>query len=691
MLGKDVLKPPGWEREGRIAGGSKVQFPSAAAACGGTATSGNTHSADRGAGMDNFAYIQLSDLQFHQLFHAMQPTLRSFTCSVFALTLLFLSACSRPPEKRSDDVHSYARSRQGDLRLSSYVTAHAVRDLLGTEAGRREALSVLSANGITKVYLEVYRSGLAVEAGLLKELADFFKSNGFEVAGGIATVPGEDFGVYQDGPLSWFNWQNEKTQADLLRVMEETGALFDSFIVDDFVCTSDTSLESKDAKGDRDWGQYRRDLLTGLSQSLFIDPVKRIRPDVTMIIKYPQWYDRFHLFGYAPARQTPLFDRIWVGTETRGQYTPRFGYVQPYEGFVNYRWLASMAPEKAGGAWFDHIDCDALDFIEQAWQTVLAGAQEIIIFNYYNLTEGHPGQHPLRTEFAALADLAAEVALHPVEGAAAYKPPDSDAGGNLYLMDYIGMLGVPLVPVSSYPESAEVVFLPAQAAADADIGKKMQASLARGTVLVLTPGFLAAAAGAEELSAIAGMSVPKIRRPISCGRIRSAAGEETLNAPVELAAALGLRDAEVLLEAVGERGAVPLLTRNAQGNVYVLNVHTFSQDDFTAANEWLLCPKPLGLLDLPRNAANAVRSAFNGRLGYHLDVPARVSFQPLGRAGVVLHNYGRAAAEVRLVPGFGASWTDALSGQSPNQSGDTILLQLPARGRVWLRTGDREG
>lgn len=616
------------------------------------------------------------------------PRLHSiiFGCTFIFFLILLMGAC-QGVEKASSDVHAYAQSRQNDLKLSSYVTAHAVRDLLGTEAGRREALSLLKANGMTGVCLEVYRGGLTVDTDLLEYLIRFFGENGFEVSGGIATVPGEDFGVYQEGPLSWFNWQNEKTQSDLKRVMSETGPLFDTFIVDDFLCTSDTSLESKAARGDRDWGLYRRDLLAELSQSLFIDPVKRIRPDVTVIIKYPQWYDRFHLFGYAPARQTPLFDRIWVGTETRGQYTPRFGYVQPYEGFVNYRWLASMAPEKAGGAWFDHIDCDAQDFVEQAWQTVLAGADEILVFNYFNLTEGHPGQHRLRTDFALLADLAAEVKRNPVEGVMAYKPPDSDAGGNLYLMDYIGMLGVPLIPVSAYPDGAGVLLLPVQAAADPGVVEKAVASLDKGSVLVLTPGFLAAASGAEELALLAGVSMPDISTPLAAGRMRGPDGVAMLESPLDLAAAFIAVGAEVLLEALTDRGGIPFLSRNAAGNVYVLNVHTFSQADFTAANEWLLCPKPLGLLDLPRSAANTLRSAFNGPLGYHLDAPTRVTLQPLGKAGMVLHNYDREAVSIRLVPAVDATWTEVISGERPRQSGDTLLLQLPARGRVWLRAG----
>ena len=198
-----------------------------------------------------------------------------------------LSFCTTPTEP-VDDVLSVAKNRLDDLRLSVFITAQAVDQLLSTPAGRREALSILRANGITKVYVEVYRGGLVVSTDLLKTVADFFQKNDFEVAGAIATVPGDGFGVRQEARLGWLNFQSRKTQEDLRKVMEGAAPLFNSFIIDDFLCSADTSAESKSAKGDRTWSEYRRDLLTELSGSLFIEPAKRLNPDIHMIIKYPQ-------------------------------------------------------------------------------------------------------------------------------------------------------------------------------------------------------------------------------------------------------------------------------------------------------------------------------------------------------------------------------------------------------------------
>ncbi len=138
--------------------------------------------------------------------------------SVLITLAILTNSSSAKGNSEIEDQFSYAQTRTDDLRLSIYITAHAINDLLANEAGRREAISIFRGNGITKAYVEVYRSGLVIEKSLLEKVRDTFIKNGIEVVGGIATVPGGDFGVKQDGKLGWFNWQNPKTQNDLTRV-----------------------------------------------------------------------------------------------------------------------------------------------------------------------------------------------------------------------------------------------------------------------------------------------------------------------------------------------------------------------------------------------------------------------------------------------------------------------------------------
>ena len=558
--------------------------------------------------------------------------------------LIFTILCRCASEQDNVDMYSLAKQHQDDLRFAVYITAHSVDYLLSSLTGRREALSLLRCNGITKVYLEVYRSGLVVPPQRLKDVRDFFKDHDIEVVGGIATVPGEDFGVRQQGELGWFNWENKKTQTDITKVMHDVAPIFDTFIVDDFLCTADTSLESKAAKGEQSWSLYRRDLFTTLYSELFINPAKELNPDITIIIKYPQWYDRFHLFGYDVKTGPQLFDRVWVGTETRGQYTQRYGYVQPYEGFVNYRWLASLSGDKIGGAWFDHGDCDESDFIEQAYQSVLAGAGEIVLFEYNSFVNCHIGHHLLRQEFENLTKLARAVAKNPVKGIPAYKPPHSDAGGDLYIMDFIGMLGVPIVPVPSYPAEADVLFLPTQAAADPDIWSHVQHSLQHNATIILTAGFLANAPDSRRFCKLCGVDWPVHSAPMQAERIRVGPNMFSLDRSLDLEASLTLTDAESILPAEVGVLNIPFLTR--KGPLFVLNTHTFSQADFNAVDEVLLCPKPLGLLEIPHVWADSLRSVFNSSLDFEMSAPTRVTVQPLDDSGWMIHNYNRIPVEL---------------------------------------------
>ncbi len=602
------------------------------------------------------------------------------------LTFLILNGCNES-KPLIDDNFEFAKSYSQDFKLSVYMTAHTIDRLLAVEAGRREAVSLMRANGITKVYIEVYRGGLIVSPELLALVKDYFIQNNFEVVGGIATVPGKDFGVKQEGKLGWFNWQNSKTQEDLKQVMLNAAPIFDTFIVDDFLCTGDTSLESKAAKGERSWSEYRRQMLTDLATSVFIDPAKSVNPDIHMIIKYPQWYDRFHMFGYDVETGPKLFDEVWVGTETRGQYTQRYGFVQPYEGFVNYRWISTLAGDKIGGAWFDHGDCDRLDFIEQAYQSVLAGANELVIFNYGSFVNGHAGHHLLRMDFEKLAVLAKAVRTSPVQGIAAYKPPQSDAGGDLYIMDVIGMLGIPLVPVSSYPENAHTIFLPTQAATDPAIVAKIEASLKKDTRIIMTSGFLANVPNGDQLIAKAGISRPIIKS-LSADQVLIDDTVEQLSRPLDMEAAYTVIDEHnVLLEAIVDDTPVPFFNVSADGQIFVINSHTFSEADFEAVGEVLLCPRPLGLLDIPKSWANTLRKAFNEKLKMELDAPTRVTMQPLKNGDLVLHNYNKQEVTLNLSGIDFNGITDGFEAYEFEVDNNGLTLKMKPRSRVWLRRG----
>jgi len=105
-----------------------------------------------------------------------------FTSAYIWILLLpaFINSCIQPTDTVNDQF-SYTQGLKDDLQLSIYITAHAVKNQLSDEAGRREAISIFRCNGITKAYIEVYRGGLVIEKKLLEEARDLFEKNQIEV------------------------------------------------------------------------------------------------------------------------------------------------------------------------------------------------------------------------------------------------------------------------------------------------------------------------------------------------------------------------------------------------------------------------------------------------------------------------------------------------------------------------------
>jgi len=609
-----------------------------------------------------------------------------------------------------------ARERMGDLRFSSYATSRHVEQLATDEAVRDRAWNTIQSMGITKLYIEVYRGGHVVSPEHLIFVRNWLRKKNVDVVGGIATVPGGDFGVRQKGPLGWFNWQNKKTQRDIEKVIRTAAGIFDTFIVDDFLCTGDVSEESKAARGSRSWGEYRRALLTELAKSIFVGPAKEVNPAITMIVKYPQWYDRFHLFGYDTETFPQIFDKVWVGTETRGRNTQRFGFVQPYEGFVNYRWLADIAGDKIGGAWFDHGDCLEYDFLDQAYMSVLAGAPELVFFNFNNIMQDHPDHEKVIAEFDQLAELAAFVREHPVIGIPAYKPPNSDPGGDMYIMDFLGMLGIPLVPVHEFPENAPIIFLPAQAASDPSLLNHIKKARARGTYLIITTSLLIASPDADELKRIAGISTKIKSEPIRARLLSSSPktqDSENTDAMINLESPIeaGLMSREIVCTARGKQLVLLSVNETPGGRIALLNTHTYNQADFDTVGEVLLCPRPLGLLDMAGSALSAFRAIFGNRMITEnnktitpnplvpvLDGPACVTIHPFDDENCVVQNFNDEEVRIvvtvqiqenrynRFIDGF----TKKLIPVRTANSKSTVSLDLliPARGRFWIRRVD---
>jgi len=540
-----------------------------------------------------------------------------------------------------------AQSAASDLQISVYCTADEVRKHLLTSDDRERVLRTLAPLKVSRLFLEGRRGDSFVPPAQLREAKKFFASKGIRCSGGIATVPGANFGVRQTGGLDWLNWESPKTQADVADFFTQNAPVFEEIIVDDFFCTGDISAVSEQARGSRDWGEYRCDLLVSLIEPMMVKPTRAADRRTRLILKYPQWYDRFHLFGYDPPRMSPRFDEIWVGTEVRNPDTPRWGYTQPTEGYMNFRWLTSFSGSKVRGAWFDHIECSAQNLVDQAYGSVLAGASELTLFHLGDLIANHPGDQLLANRLPELREVARRVHGQTRRGVAFYKPANADSAENMYLADYLAMIGLPVLPVATYPEDAKAAFLPVQAAGDVHLVDEMQRHLRRGATIVATPALLRSLG--PEAARLAGVTIGPVPEPMAASTVNILGKKVALAIPLEFDAAMQVNSSSVeILAGLAEQN-VPFLTRKAagRGELLILNVRTYSEQDFRDTGEWLLSPKRLGLGAIPQPLADAIRTPLMKPLGVEFHAPAGVQLVLFGKKACV-YSFRDDAVRVRF-------------------------------------------
>lgn len=514
-----------------------------------------------------------------------------------------------------------AAGAQGEtaVRFEAYVTAHQVEQLLASDESRNEALARFQDLGISKVFLETVRSGFKPSAETLTAARDFFRGRGLEVSGAVATTNGNDFGVASNQPGIWLNYQSEKTQADMAEHFRWIAGLFDELMIDDFFATDDESEISAEARGDRSWSEYRLELMMEFAARHVIAPAREANPDVQLILKFPQWYDRFHKFGYDAALAHTLFDRIWVGTETRNPETQRFGFTMPTMGYINYSWLAGLSGDKIGGGWYDFGDCTPETYLMQGYQTVLAGAREIVLFEAGGIVSDNPCLEPFKRRRHAVEALGAVIGNRRALGIPAYKPPrgegsDEAGAGNLYVYDYLATLGLPAVPVAEPPPAgANAVFLARQAAGAPGIADNVREWLNHDAQVFVTPDFLAAV-GDDELTRLAGFEPPFVLSGEEAAVNGFGAGAVNLRV-IPMPA-----DGSVL--ALGETalGPVPILTRKRfeRGEVLTLNLHTYRHGEFAPDREQFLPPRPLTIKNWPDAIVNQIHRAARFPYGFEI-------------------------------------------------------------------------
>ena len=527
---------------------------------------------------------------------------------------------------------SQLNGRTGPLRFSAFVPAQSVNHHFSSLEGRCEALQLFQTSKISKVYLDCLRGGHFPGEDVLVAARDFFCENALEVSAGLTPTRGT--GKASTHGRWWLCYTNEKTQEELQQVVRRTARIFDEIIVDDFLCTQCQCAECRTARGERSWSEYYLDLLVQVAKDCIIAPSKAENPQIRLVIKYPQWYDRFHAFGYDVRQHPNLFDEVWVGTEIRD---PRVEYVHQYQAFANYQWLASISGEKIGGAWFDFINCYPEIYVEQAVQSILAGARELIRFHYQPdlYSPENPNTRALLQAIPALEKLASLLDGHAPacsaghcagrpQGIAFYKPPDTDGEDEAYLLDYLGMLGLPMIPCHVFPHDAQAVCLPSHAAVDPDVVDNALSLAERGATIMLTPGFLGKLAHDERILRLAGYANPPVTATdLWTFRFSVQQNPAPAESHIHFGANLHPVSAEVLATGIHPSGNFPVLTRNSyeNGKVLVFNAKTFRYPEGSGR---VTVAEPVSLPNLPQKLVDVLRAEMLSGFPVDVQVQSRV-------------------------------------------------------------------
>ncbi len=383
-----------------------------------------------------------------------------------------------------------AKANKDTLKISTLFTAQDVRDRLSSESGIDKAIDWCKQTGVTRVFVEAFRDGYTAEKSALEHAKKRFLDADIEVSGCVTPT---GVGKKSTGWNAICCYTDEPTQKRVQEIFEFTASIFDEIMIDDFWFTDCECQECRKARGQQSWPQYRNDLMVRVSRERILAPARAVNPKVKIIIKYPQWYDQFHNRGYEVVRETADFDKTWVGTETRDYEDKRWGGDVQYKGYYLMRWLGEIGGPKCGGGWFDPYGTHEATYVEQARQTVLADAKEMMLFCYGSLLEGTGPANvaTLRTEIPSLFKLAAIVRDKPLQGVAAPKPTGSDGHNEQYVYDFVGMLGLPLIPTAEIRTDAKAAFLAIHAMKDPQLNDKLAAMLKAGTPVLVTDGLAA--------------------------------------------------------------------------------------------------------------------------------------------------------------------------------------------------------
>ncbi len=552
--------------------------------------------------------------------------------------------CAAMPAQAKQKADNYE-----NFKVAIYTRAYEVQQMTDREWLESSWETISNQVKVDKIYLETHRDQLIIDKAEMKKIIKFFEDQGIEVAGGITYTISEmnDFETYC--------YQDPVERAKAQEIIELSAELFDEVILDDFFftdCKCDLCIE---AKGDRTWTEYRLELMHKAAEEVILGPAKRVNPDVKVVIKYPNWYDHFHGLGFDLEHGPQQFDGVYTGTETRDAVTSD-QHLQPYLGYLVWRYYNNLAPGRNGGGWVDTGGMRYIDrYSEQLWITMFAKAPEITLFDYRQmltpLSERNrapwtgqgtsfdfdemmkPVKIGKKEVTPTTVARAAGYSLEEVDkvigflgepmGIKSYKPYHSS--GEDFLQNYFGMIGIPMDLVPEFPAEEEFIILTEQAKYDKDIIAKIQKQLQDGKDVMITSGFLRAMQG-KGIEKIVEMEYTDRKALITEVKAGWGALTPTKKPILMQQIQYFTNDSWEVISGMDSGLGWPIMHRGkvSNGTLYLLVV----PDNFA------------DLYNLPDNALNSIRSTVSKRvIPYTIEGPNNISLYVYDNNTIVVESF----------------------------------------------------
>jgi hypothetical protein len=486
---------------------------------------------------------------------------------------------------------------------------------------------------VDKIYLETHRDLVIVDQKTLDAAKLFFKKRGVETAGGITLT------VDEGNHFETFCYSNPEHRKKVKEIVEYTAKNFDEIILDDFFFTNCKCDHCIKGKQEKSWTEYRLKLMTEAATELVLKPAKAVNPKVKVVIKYPNWYEHFQGLGFNLETEPKIFDGLYSGTETRDPSNNQ--HLQPYLGYLVFRYFENLKPGGNGGGWVDTGGMIHMDrYAEQLWITMFAKAPEITLFDIRQLQKplkatdrsawqgqntsfdfdemmkpykGSDGKTVTPTTFARAAGYSFEKLdqfiskLGKPVGIKSYKPYHS--AGEDFLQTYMGMMGVPMDIVPEFPTEENMIFLTEAAKFDNQIVEKIKGQLTAGKSVMITSGLLKALQG-KGIEDIVELRYTDRKANVSTFKMGGSsypAKQEMLIPQIQYFT----NDSWEEISALDETNGWPILhsANYSKGMLYVLTI----PESFT------------DLYNIPSEALSKIREILSGKLKIYLEGPGKIS------------------------------------------------------------------